>query len=171
MAYKIGILGAESCGKTTLATDLAAHLNGQVVLEFARQYGEQIQRPYTFEDVETIARQQIEQLNAAYEADFVFFDTELIITKVWFMHRWGRCPAFLETALQHEPLDFCLLCAPDLPFVPDPLRQNPHLRAHLFQWYQRELALYHLPYAIVEGTGEQRLQNALQALLPHCPVR
>ncbi len=97
----------------------------------------------------------------------LFYDTELIITKVWFLHKYNTCPTFLLEALDNNPIDFYLLCAPDLPFVPDPLRENPHLRDHLFQWYERELQAYHKPYAIIRGEGPARLQSAIQALQSH----
>ncbi len=97
----------------------------------------------------------------------LFFDTELIITKVWFLHKYNRCPDFLLEALRHNPIDFYLLCAPDLPFEPDPLRENPHLRDYLFAWYEREIQAQHKPYAIIRGTGPARLQSALHALQSH----
>ena len=60
--YKVGIIGPESTGKTTLARYLAERYHGVLVPEYAREYVEQLGRHYTREDVETIARHQIEQL-------------------------------------------------------------------------------------------------------------
>ncbi len=105
------------------------------------------------------------------EGGCLFFDTELIITKVWFLHKYGTCPDFLLEALEHNPIDFYLLCAPDLPFEPDPLRENPHLRDYLFDWYERELQAYGKPYAIVRGEGKARLHSATQAIRSHVETR
>ncbi len=161
---RIGILGAESCGKSTLGTALAQELKGTYVAEYARDYVGSLTRPYTYEDVVHIAHKQCEQLTDPYSTDLVFFDTELIITKVWFMHKYGKCPPFLTEMLAHYPIHFALLCDCDLPFVYDPLRENPDLRQELTNQYQQELERYHIPYAIVRGHNEMRLQSALQAL-------
>lgn len=161
---RIGILGAESCGKTTLGIALAKELHGTYVAEYARDYVGSLTRPYTYEDVVRIAHKQCEQLTASYSTNWVFFDTELIITKVWFLHKYGKCPLFLTKMLAHYPIRFALLCDCDLPFVFDPLRENPDLRQELTNWYRKELELYHIPYAIVRGGGDARLQSAQQAL-------
>ena len=48
-------------------------------------YVEGLHRPYTFEDVEHIARQQLTSYeNEFHGKEWVFFDTWLIITRVWF---------------------------------------------------------------------------------------
>lgn len=164
MNIRIGILGAESSGKSTLAVALAECMGGTCIEEYAREYIGALHRPYRYEDVEHIACKQIEQLRDNYPTRLVFYDTELIITKVWFLHKYGRCPVFLIEALGRYRLDFCLLCAPDLPFEHDPLRENPHLRHYFFDWYKRELEQLHIPYAVIDGVGELRTHAAIDAL-------
>ena len=61
--YKVGIIGPESSGKSTLARYLAKRYNGIYVPEYARRYVEQLNRPYTQADVELIAHHQIEQIS------------------------------------------------------------------------------------------------------------
>ena len=161
---RMGRWGAESCGKTTLGTALAERLYGTYVAEYARDYVGSLTRPYTYADVVHIARKQCEQLTASYSTGWVFFDTELIITKVWFLHKYGKCPSFLTEMLAHYPIRFALLCDCDLPFVFDPLRENPNLRQELTDWYKKELELYHIPYTLIRGTGDSRLHSAQQAL-------
>ncbi len=92
---KIAITGPESVGKSTLTKLLAEHFHGKYVTEFARDYVASLNRPYTYEDVEIIARKQMSQydeknvsIQPVYPA--VFFDTFLMITKVWFNHVWHR---------------------------------------------------------------------------------
>ncbi len=172
MYIKVGIIGPESTAKSTLSQQLANYFGGEYIPEYARTYIANLNRPYTYADVELIASHQIQQLNILPPSNLptfppsnlVFFDTELIITKVWFLHKYGTCPDFLIDALNHNPIHFYLLCAPDLPFEPDPLRENPHLRDYLFDWYERELQAYGKPYAIIRGEGLSRLQSAIQAL-------
>lgn len=153
--YKVGIIGPESSGKSTLAKYLARRYNGTYIPELARTYVERLTRPYTREDVETIARQQINELKeinsklSAPNSQLYFFDTELIITKVWFLHKYGTCPEWLEQALHDYPMDVYLLCAPDIEWVPDPVRENPNIRQYLFDWYEREIQALDIPYYII----------------------
>ena len=57
---KVAITGAESTGKSTLSDALANHYRSISVPEFSRSYIENLKRPYTYNDVEFIARKQIE---------------------------------------------------------------------------------------------------------------
>lgn len=165
---KVAILGPESTGKTELARQLAEQLNAPWVPEYAREYIENLKNPYTFDDVCNIALKQIEQ-EKLYETwltndSFVFFDTDLIITKVWFQYRFGRIPDFLTERMKTGFFDLYLLCAPDLEWVPDPVREHGDDREYFFDWYQKEIEQTGKPYVIVTGMGTQRVQNALKAL-------
>lgn len=153
---RVGILGAESCGKSTLSQVLARRMGGTCVAEYARDYVGALSRPYTYEDVVAIAQKQCEQLTAPYDTRWVFYDTELIITKVWFLHKYGQCPQFVLDMLEHYPLQCALLCDCDLPFEADPLRENPDIRPELTAWYKRELERYGVPYLMVRGVGSDR---------------
>ena len=160
--YKVGIIGPESTGKSTLAAFLANRYDGICVPEYAREYMESrvCACEYTYQDVENIARHQVQQLQNLSlsfaegipnpcRSDIIFFDTELIITKVWFLHKYGRCPEFLEQALRDYPMDVYLLCYPDMPWQPDPVRENPDIREYLFDWYEREIQALNIPYYII----------------------
>lgn len=157
--FKVGIIGPESTGKTTLAKYLAKRYNGIFVAEYAREYMENISRPYTREDVETIARYQIEQLSlissqeSGTQAEVLFFDTELIITKVWFEYKYGKCPEWLIKALHRYPMDVYLLCYPDLPWIYDPVRENPDIRQELFERYETEIQALDIPYYIIRHSA------------------
>ena len=82
--------------------------------EYAREYMEEraCACAYTYEDVVNIAKQQVQQLQSGiyggitegYRSNVVFFDTELIITKVWFLHKFGKCPEFVEKARRASPI-------------------------------------------------------------------
>lgn len=148
--YRIGIIGPESTGKSTLAEYLAHRYEGVLVPEYAREYMENLAPSYgyTYDDVVAIAKQQLSVL-ASINSNLVVFDTELIITKVWFLHKFGRCPDFVEQALRDYPMDVYLLCYPDLPWLPDPVRENPDIREYLFDWYEREIQALNIPYYII----------------------
>ncbi len=162
--HKIGLIGSESCGKSTLSQQLAEYYSGIYVPEYAREYVEQLTQPYTFSDVCNIAKRQIEQLTEIYQTNFIFFDTELIITKVWFLDKYNCVPDFLEEALKNNPIEFYLLLEPDLPFEQDPVRENPHRREELFLWYKQELEYYGFNYKTVDGIGDFRLKKAIDCI-------
>lgn len=163
---KIAVIGPESCGKTTLCKELGRRFGAVVVEEYARTYLQQREKEnggryvYSKEDVEHIARVQIQQLDDVYPTDIVLFDTELIVTQVWFEYKYGEVPAFLTKALAHNSVNCYLLCAPDLPFEPDPLRENPHIREELFERYRQLVSQQNKPCRIVRGEGNERVQIA-----------
>ena len=57
---KIVVIGPESTGKSTLCQKLAAHYNTLWVPEYAREYLEKNGVDYTYDDLLTIAKGQIE---------------------------------------------------------------------------------------------------------------
>ena len=165
--FKIAILGPESTGKSTLAKSLAEHFNAAWVPEYAREYVEKLTHHYTFEDVCTIAHKQIEfenQYNNELKPGYVFFDTDLIITKVWLEYCFNKVPEFLIQQLNKNIFDFYILCTPDLPWEPDPVREHGHDREFFFNWYKKEIEQTGKPYAIISGVGDNRIKNAINVL-------
>ena len=163
--YKIVITGPESTGKTALAKELAAYFNTAYIPEFAREYVEKLAREYSYEDVEFIAHKQIalEKEMLSQSPEILFFDTGLIITKIWFQHKYSKVPGWLTSYIKNWKVDLFLLCRPDLPWEFDPVRENPHIRNELFELYKQELDACNFYYEIIEGKGEKRFANALEA--------
>ncbi len=168
---KIVVTGPESSGKTMLSKGLAKHLNAKLIPEYARQYVENLSRPYTFEDLENIARHQIleeSQCDGKSEGKILIMDTWLIMTKVWFEVVYDRSPVWLSDSITSAKIDLFLVCSPDLPWIPDPVRENGgEMRKVLFDRYCHELENYGFPYEVIEGLGETRMKNALSFLLQH----
>ena len=107
MIKRIVITGAESTGKTTLAGQLALHYKTVWIPEYARDYVEKLGRKYNYNDVVHIARKQISQAKL-FEAGanrFIFFDTWLIITKIWFLEVFGTCPPFVDDEISNYKID------------------------------------------------------------------
>lgn len=154
--YKIGIIGPESSGKSTLAKYLAKRYGGTLVTEYAREYVERKgTTEITYDELCTIAKHQIADLverNKSKEESIVFFDTELIVTKVWFEYAFGQVPEWLEDAIRRYPMDVYLLCKPDIPWKQDGARYNgsDEIRQELFEHYKREIEVLNIPYYIIE---------------------
>ena len=164
---KIAIIGPECTGKTTLSRQLALHYKTIWVPEFARDYIEKLQRKYVFEDLEIIARNQFAQINAKYPeaSDYVFFDTDLIITKVWFEVVFNKVPGWINSAIAISNFDLYLLCNIDIHWEPDTVRENGgEMRKVLFNMYKQELENHSLQYKIVTGTENARTENALEII-------
>lgn len=161
---KIAIVGPESTGKTDLAEQLAIHYKAAWMPEYAREYVEQLQRPYTFDDVCNIAGKQIEQEQEIMNrnSSLIFFDTDLVITKVWFEFCYNTVPEFVTERLNERFMDMYLLCVPDLPWQPDPVREHGDDRDYFFDRYEREIKELNTPCSFVKGIGNKRIKNAIQ---------
>lgn len=163
---RIGILGPESTGKSTLAEALALHFQTRWIPEFARKHPAILQRDYTIDDVLYIAQQQLKEEQASLSNchNFLFIDTELINAKVWCEEVFGSVPEWIQKNLPIHRYDHYLLTFPDLPWVFDPLRENEHRRDYLFDRYKEELNHLNASYSIITGMEEDRLLNAIQAV-------
>lgn len=166
MVSRIAITGPESTGKSWLANELAKKYQCMWVPEYARTYLEKLNRPYTYDDILAIAHGQMAGENIALlTADrFLFSDTECLVTKIWCDVKFGKCHEWISQQIEQMPHDLYLLCDIDLPWEPDPLREHPHLRKYLFNLYFDELKARNLPFEVVSGTGEARLQCAIDAI-------
>lgn len=163
---KIAIVGPESTGKSNLAESLADHFGTAWVPEFARYYLDLLPRPYLPEDLPTMARGQL-----AWEAGLhrqanhhLFCDTNLLVYQVWSEFKYGYLLPSLKPMIHLDAYDFHLLTDIDLPWQDDPQREHPHTRKELFDHYLNALREVDVPFAVVSGSGEHRLEHALWQL-------
>jgi NadR type nicotinamide-nucleotide adenylyltransferase len=179
---KIVITGPECSGKTTLAASLAAHFRTVWVHEGARSFLDTVPGgpAYTESTLLEIAKFQLQledMMTAAVRANeqqLVFCDTDLITIRIWGEEKYGRSHPWIVERTEERPYALWLLCAPDMPWEFDPLRENPHDRDRLFAVYERTLRALDKPYIVVEGPAEQRLARAIAAveqLLAHALQR
>ncbi|MCX6306470.1 MAG: ATP-binding protein [Bacteroidetes bacterium] len=166
MIRKIAITGPESTGKSMLAEQLAGHYDTTWVPEYAREYLELLGAPYQEKDILLIARGQLsaEASKLGHASNFLFCDTELLVTKIWSDVKYGRCDPWITEMIDAHPYDLFLLCDIDLPWQFDPLREHPDQRQFLFDLYFNELKNRKLPFAVVHGTGPGRLKNAVEII-------
>ncbi|MBU2651814.1 MAG: ATP-binding protein [Bacteroidetes bacterium] len=163
---RIAITGPESTGKSELAKTLAQHYSTLWVPEYAREYLENIHRPYNEDDILLIAKEQKirEDKTLRMAKRFLFCDTEALVTKIWSIVKYGHCDPWILDQINSNPHDLYLLCNIDLPWEEDPLREHPDKREYLFNLYVNELKVNKLPYGLVSGFGVNRLQNAINII-------
>ena len=164
---KIALTGTESTGKTTLTRQLASHFGVPFELEYAREYLQNIGLNYSKQDVLNIAAGQLDKIKNFKDGskNIIFFDTELIVSKIWFKHRYGYSDPSIEKYIELQKIGLFLLCAPDIGWQPDPLREHAAESQSLFECFESELQSYHFNYKIVRGSGEERLKNAIQIIV------
>jgi NadR type nicotinamide-nucleotide adenylyltransferase len=164
---KIVLIGPESSGKSTLAKQLAAHYRVPFVAEYARTYLENKAEPvYDWAELETIARGQAESINQALgkKPAILFCDTDLLTLHIWSLDKFDKPIPFVEAYMATMKADLYLLCKPDLPWEPDPLREDSTRRDELYNWNLWLLRELNAQVVEVSGLGKQRFQNALDAV-------
>lgn len=170
-AFVVGLLGAESTGKTTLAAALGAALQGPgcrvaVVPEFLREFCESLGRTPHAHEQRAIAAEQTHRIDAAaQEHDLVIADTTALMIAVYSEQVFGDTSLYADALREHARCDLTLLTALDLPWQADGLqRDGPHVRAPVDTRVRRALADAGLACSVVFGHGPDRLANALAAL-------
>ncbi|HAL42009.1 MAG TPA: hypothetical protein DCP57_06155 [Gammaproteobacteria bacterium] len=159
----IVITGPESSGKSTLAAWLSQRLGLPLQQEEARSYlgG---QSGYLPSDLIRIQERQSQREMALADAPGAILDTDILTLMIWWREKYGPLPILFNDAWHRRSPRVYLLCRPDIPWEPDPLRENPLDRDRLFDLYQYEMRLRQVPYRIVQGDGEDRLLGALAGL-------
>lgn len=168
---KIVLFGPESTGKTTLAKELAAHFKTEWVPEYMRTYlqekwnekAEKISKA----DLLPIAQGQIASENKLTKKanNFLFCDTNLLELQVYCEYYYnGWCPMEIKEAIENQHYDFYFLTYIDVPWVPDDLRDRPSDRSTLFRNFETALTSRKIPYAILSGSQEERLSDAIKIL-------
>jgi nicotinamide riboside kinase len=98
---------------------------------------------------------------------FLFCDTELLVTMIWSQFVFGKVSPWITEQLSKQKYNLILLTNIDIPWTFDPLREHPDHREELFYLYKKKLQDLHLPYEIVSGTGNERVENAVDKLRRH----
>lgn len=169
MTRRIVVTGSECTGKTTIAQLLAAHLGAPWVPEASRAYAEQRRRegrPLSRDDVEPIARLVIADEDAALRGApaALVLDTDLLSTVAYSRHYYDSCPPWIEEAARARLGGLYLLCAPDLPWLADGVRDRPAAREAMHALFRAVLAEFGARVVDVAGVGAVRERSALAAM-------
>jgi NadR type nicotinamide-nucleotide adenylyltransferase len=166
---RVVIIGPESTGKSTLTRQLATHFSTSYADEYAREYLENLGRAYTQEDMLLIARKQLlleDKTVAAAQNGIVFLDTDLHVVKVWSESKYGTCDEEILKQIAIRRYDLYILTHIDMPWQEDPLREHPgpEMREHFFNIYNDIVQESNVPFVLVNGNEDERLQAAIKAV-------
>jgi nicotinamide riboside kinase len=161
----IVITGPESTGKTALTLALAERMGLPSMAEYARDWLKD-REGYTRSDVYRMALGQWSRLERGLSATsgLLLADTDLLTYKIWLEERFGGGSPWLETLRRSQRPQHYLLCAPDIPWTPDPLRENPHDRERLLDLHLHVLRAEGHSWSLIEGEGNQRLHLAMKSV-------
>ena len=159
---KIVVTGPESTGKSSLCQELANHFKTIWIPEFAREYLEDLGRPYEEADLTEIALGQKHNEDQVDKNGIYFVDTSFEVLKIWSEWKYQRCSDAINALFEENQVDLYLLLYPDLPWQHEPLRENPDDRLQLFEIYRNLLSSNNLPFEIIKGSGSERVENAIE---------
>jgi HTH-type transcriptional regulator, transcriptional repressor of NAD biosynthesis genes len=166
---RLGLMGGESSGKTTLARALAAQLQTLWVPEYGRQRWEELRQTLSVEQLVDVAQQQVawEDQHAAQgrvqTSGWLICDTTPLTTLQYCLHDHGSAPNTLQ-ALARRPYDLVVVCEPDFDFVQDGCRRDDSFRLEQHQWTLARLGELGQEFITVTGPREDRVQQVLKAL-------
>ncbi len=178
-ALRIALVGAESTGKTVLAAALAARLDALTGLrctwvpEWLRQWCAQHGRTPRPDEQRGIAEQQQAQIDAAAAThDVVVCDTTPLMTAVYSAMLFNDHRLEAYAVAQQRRCALTLLTALDIAWVADGLqRDGPQVRAPVDEAIRALLLTHRLPWALVSGHGDARVDSAIDAVAPLLRVR
>ena len=168
-------VGAESTGKSTLASMLAREQGAQFVPEIGRFVWEEKQGQLVAADYVEIAERHRAAEDAAVAAvatggEYVFVDTNALTTLLLGL-RFGQVtepvpPALLRYALECRTRYLHhFVCADDIPYEEEPgVRENAAWRTQIQQLVLDDLDGRGIGYTILTGSLEQRAARVLATL-------
>lgn len=167
---RVVLIGSESTGKTTLASQLAAHFRVLWVPEFVRDYADRKGGTLDFSDHDPIARGQI-ALEDDYrrraetrDEDLLIQDTDLLSTAVYCAHYYGECPRWIIDAARDRRPDLYLVLDIDLPWTPDAQRDRGDMRPEMQRLFRDAVERSGVPFIEISGDAEERFAAACKAI-------
>jgi nicotinamide riboside kinase len=171
MKLVIGLLGAESTGKSDLAVALVDALTDEgrsagMVSEYLREFCDARGRTPLQTEQAHIAQVQTERIQqAAQEFDIVIADTTALMTAVYSDFVFADKGLYASGLQDQRECDLTLLTALDLPWLPDGLqRDGPHVREPVDALLRAVLTDAGINYSVAIGSGPARLESALKVV-------
>ena len=169
MTPRVCLIGPESTGKTTLATELARDFATIFVPEFGRYYCEVFGNQCDADDLRAIVRGHNVMVAAAERKAnrLLILDTDAVMTAIWADILLRQRPADLDRV--DDPADLYLLTDIDVPFKADSIRYFPDQarRAEMLTQCETELRRRGLPHVLISRGRGARLKAATTAIERH----
>lgn len=162
---RVGLLGGESSGKTTLAAALAAQLRTTWAAEFGREHWVARGGVLDYDDLLHIAQAQVarEDTLAEQATRWLVCDTTPLTTLLYCLSMFERAEPALH-ALAQRRYTHLFLCAPDFPFVQDGTRRDDAFRHAQHRAYLQALDAHGMPFTVLVGTLQQRIAQVMAVL-------
>jgi HTH-type transcriptional regulator, transcriptional repressor of NAD biosynthesis genes len=162
---RVGLIGGESTGKTSLARALAERLGTTWVAEYGRERWELQGGRLSELDLLAIAEEQIRREDAALGRahGWLVCDTTPWTTLGYAHWMFGRADQRLET-LARRRYDRLVLCAPDFEFVQDGTRRDSRFRQRQHAWYLDGIRSSGSPWFFAEGPIDSRVDAIVRWL-------
>ena len=167
-AFVVAVLGAESTGKTTLATALGRTLGARglrvgVVPEVLREFCDREGRTPRQDEQAGIAAAQTGRIDdAAASAEVVVADTTALMVAVYSDLLFGDAGLYAAAEAAQRRCDLTLLTALDLPWQADGfIRDGAHVRVPVDQRVRTALERAGVSFETISGSGDARLESAL----------
>lgn len=168
---RVALLGAESTGKTSLAVALGDRLGGIVVAEYLREFCQRADRVPRIDEQAGIAAEQMRREGLAMEAaaeqgaQWVICDTSPLMIALY------SVDCFDDASLVASAIDWqrgyaaSLVCLPDIDWVADGFQRiSPQTRERIHRRLVHLLDEHRIRWQAVTGSGEQRLESAMEIL-------
>lgn len=176
---RVVVIGAESCGKTTLAQHLANTFKTNWVPEYGREHWEKkvaglkMTDPlpgWTPEEFVHIAteQQRRENLGARSANKVLVCDTNATATGTWYERYYGSRSAEVDAIGAKDRVDLYLLCAADVPFVQDGFRDGEKIRQWMHGRFAEELAKTGVPTVLIDGQSWDARNEAAVLAVRKC---
>ncbi len=166
-ARRVAIVGGESCGKTTLAVELAKHFTTVWMPEYGREFVDRKPGIPTPTESKILTEETLRRQDAlAREANRVLIcDTELIVLKVLADLHFGYSPQHILDGIAQQRFDLYLLADDDIPWVGDGVhREGADVRRAQTEQFKAELAARGIPVHVIGGNVPTRVAQAAELI-------
>jgi nicotinamide riboside kinase len=138
-----------------MAELIAEAYSTSFIPEYAREFLKN-KTTYTLADLDEIAKKQVELCKTS-KNKLVISDTEMAVMLIWSQEKFKEVSPIIQNMWELQDFDHLFLCAPDIPWEQDALRENPFDRERLFKLYNDLLVKKNSSFSIIRGGLEERM--------------
>ena len=154
--------GPESTAKSSLATWVSNYYKYRLIPEYSRIYLKDKAGCYDQNDIMQMAvRQHCMAFEGRGGAMGQIEDCDLLTYLIWLFYKYGELDQDIYLMWLDNLPSLYLLCAPDILWHADPLREHPDDRKVLFSIYMKFLNSARAPFCIITGQANQRVTRTI----------